>query len=177
MPTEYQVGVLGLTTYASQGYYALYLALDKPFVPSFGVGHSMFLTRQAARLPGLQWIADTSYPARIQEDGWSTFGLFSSIYPWIASDVGFPGTIAVVFLVGYALAVSWRETIVWRNPFALAAFVQFCTMVYYFPANNQCLQSGETVAAFWGTVITWQVVRRQRVRQSDSFRTHVRIRE
>jgi hypothetical protein len=74
------------------------------------------------------------------------------------------------------MALSWRETIVWRNPFALAAFVQLCTMVYYFPANNQCLQSGETVTAFWGTVICWQVVRRQRASYSDSSRAHVRIR-
>lgn len=172
LPKEYQTGVLGLTMYTGQGYYALYLALEHPFVPGFGVGHSMFLTRQAARLPGFEWIADTPYPVRIEPDGWSAFGLFSSIYPWIASDVGFPGTIFVVFIIGYAMARSWREAILFKNPYAVAAFAQFCIMVYYFPANNQCLQSGETLAAFWGTVISWQVLGRARVTE----RQHARIR-
>jgi hypothetical protein len=173
MPPEFQTGVLGLAGYVGQGYYALYLALDRQFVPSFGVGHSMFLTRQAARLPGFQWIADTPYPVRIEPDGWSAFGLFSSIYPWIASDVGFPGTIIVVFLIGYAMALSWREAILLRNPFAIAAFAQFCIMVYYFPANNQCLQSGETLAAFWGTIISWQAVGRARATQLSHARVRV----
>jgi hypothetical protein len=155
LPPEVQTGVLGLTTYLSQGYYALYLSLDRPATFSYGVGHSMFLFRQAARLPGLNWISETPYPVQIEDDGWSAYGLFSSIYPWLASDLTFPGTLLIVVLIGQCLAVTWREALVGDNPFAVAMFVQFLIMLYYFPANNQCLQSGESFAAFWGTCIMW----------------------
>jgi hypothetical protein len=156
---EVQTGILGLATYLSQGYYGLYLSLDKPVVLSYGVGHSMFLFRQAARLPGMQWIADTPYPVRIEEDGWSAYGLFASIYPWLASDLTFPGTLLVVFLIGRCLALTWNDTLAGQNPFAVAMFTQFLIMVYYFPANNQCLQSGESFSAFWGTCALWLATR------------------
>jgi len=145
--------------YLTQGYYALYLSLDKPFVPSYGVGHSMFLFRQAARLPGMAWIADTPYPVRIEEDGWSAYGLFSSIYPWLASDLTFPGTLLLVFFIGRAFAQSWSDTLLGSNPFAVAMFAQFLIMLYYFSANNQCLQSGESFSAFWGTFVMWRLTR------------------
>jgi hypothetical protein len=156
---EVQTGVLGLTTYLSQGYYALYLSLDRPTTFSYGVGHSMFLFRQAARLPGMDWIEETPYPVQIEEDGWSAYGLFSSIYPWLASDLTFPGTLLIIGVIGQCLAVTWKETLVGDNPFAVAMFVQFLIMIYYFPANNQCLQSGESFAAFWGTCIMWLATR------------------
>jgi hypothetical protein len=156
---DVQTGVLGLATYLSQGYYGLYLSLDKPQVFSYGVGHSMFLYRQAARLPGMQWIVETPYPVRIEEDGWSAYGLFASIYPWLASDLTFPGTLLVVFLIGRCFAISWTDTLAGSNPFAVAMFTQFLIMLYYFPANNQCLQSGESFSAFWGTCGLWLATR------------------
>jgi len=162
MSPEVQTAVLGLTNYLTQGYYALYLSLDKPFVPSYGVGHSMFLFRQAARLPGMAWIADTPYPVRIEEDGWSAYGLFSSIYPWLASDLTFPGTLLLVFFIGRAFAQSWSDTLLGSNPFAVAMFAQFLIMLYYFSANNQCLQSGESFSAFWGTFVMWRLTRSPR---------------
>jgi hypothetical protein len=167
---EIQTGVLGLVTYLSQGYYGLYLSLDKPAGFSYGVGHSMFLYRQAARLPGMAWIADTPYPVRIEEDGWSTYGLFASIYPWLASDATFPGTLILIFVIGRCLAVTWSETLLGDNPFAVAMFAQFLIMVYYFPANNQCFQSGESFSAFWGTCVMW-LLTRSRLREARASTT------
>ena len=100
-------GMLALTSYLTHGYYALYLALDKPFVPTYGVGNSFFLTRQAVRLTGVTALAQAPYPMRIEEDGWDAYGLWSTIYPWIASDVSFPGTLIVVFFIGRLFALSW----------------------------------------------------------------------
>jgi hypothetical protein len=155
LPEWAQVGVLGLTGYLSQGYYAVDLSLSKPFVPMYGAGNSMFLYRQVARLTGDQSWLEAPYPVRIEVDGWSAYGLFASIYPWIASDVGFPGTIVVVFAIGFFFAMSWRETLQGVNPFAVAIFAQFAIMLFYFSANNQLLQSGEGWSAFWVTAIGW----------------------
>lgn len=162
LPESAQVGVLGLTSYMSQGYYAVDLSLSKPFVPMYGAGNSMFLFRQVARFTGDESWLDAPYPVRIEVDGWSAYGLFSSIYPWIASDVGFPGTIVVVFAIGFFFATSWRETLQGSNPFAVAIFAQFVIMLFYFSANNQLLQSGEGWSAFWMTAVAWWWTRKPR---------------
>jgi hypothetical protein len=161
LPETAQVGVLGLTGYLSHGYYALYLALDKPFVPMFGVGNSFFLFRQAARLLDRPSIMDMPYPLRVQAaDGWDAYGLWGTIYPWIASDVSFPGTILIVFAIGRLFALTWLDTLRGENPFAVVMFAQFLIMLFYFSANNQCLQDGEGVATFWSTLLIWYCTRR-----------------
>lgn len=147
--------LIDLDLYLTSGYYALDLCLRVPFVPMYGLGNSMFLTRQAARISGDPGLEDMTYPARIERYGWSAQGLWSSIYPWIASDVSFPGTIVVVFLIGRLFALSWLDTLNAENPFAVALFAQFAIMLFYFPANNQLLQSGEGFTAFWATLFLW----------------------
>jgi hypothetical protein len=153
--------IQGLDLYLTQGYYALSLALQEPFVPTWGVGNSIFLSRQAARLTGNEQILDANYPARIERYGWDAFGLWSSIYPWIASDVSFPGTIVVVFLIGRLFVLLWLDTLQGANPFAVALFSQVVIMLFYFPANNQLLQSGEGFTAFWVTLLLWWRTRRE----------------
>lgn len=145
----------GLDLYLTQGYYALSLSLREPFVPMFGLGNSMFLTRQAARLTGNENILSEPYPVRIEKYGWDAEALWSSIYPWIASDLSFPGTIVIVYFIGKLLALSWLDTLTGMNPFAVVMFSQFLILLFYFPANNQLLQSGEGFTAFWLTLILW----------------------
>ena len=159
LPSFLRTAVVGATSYLTQGYYALYLSLNKPFVPMFGVGNSIFLTQQAVRVTGNQDIARMSYPSRIESDGWDALGRWSSIYPWIASDVSFPGTIVVVFLIGRLFAIAWFDALSARNPFAFGMMAQFVVMLFYFPANNQTSQFGEGFTAFWAILIMWLLTR------------------
>jgi hypothetical protein len=168
LPQSVQGGVVGLTMYMTHGYYALYLALQEPFVPMFGLGSSPFLARQAARITGVTEIMNLPYPVRIEKRGWDATLMWSSIYPWIASDVSFPGTIVVLFFIGRLFALSWLDTVRGRNPFAVAMFTQFLIMLFYFPANNQVLLIGENVTAFWGTLLLWIFTRRNHVRMARS---------
>jgi hypothetical protein len=163
-PHRLQTTVVGVSSYLTQGYYGLYLSLRKPFVPMFGVGNSLFLTQQAVRITGNQNIAQMSYPSRIQQDGWDALGRWSSIYPWIASDVSFPGTIVVVFLIGRFFAMAWFDAVSSRNPFAFGMVALFAIMLFYFPANNQTSQFGEEFTAFWGILIAWLLTRNGLVR-------------
>jgi len=160
LPPDAQVGALGLSGYLTQGYYALYLSLQKPFVPMFGVGNSLFLQRQAARITDDPTILREAYPFRIEVDGWDGLGLWATIYPWIASDVSFLGSLVVVFLIGRFFALAWLDTLGVSNPFAVVVFALFLAMLFYFPANNQMLQDGEGVTAFWTTFIAWLVTRK-----------------
>ncbi len=130
-------------------------------MPTFGVGNSFFLVRQAARIPGLEDLDQQPYPMRIEENGWDAYAFWSTIYPWIASDVSFPGTLVVVFLIGRLFALCWLDTLNGANPFAIAMFAQFLTMLYYFSANNQCLQAGEGFSAFSSLLILWLTTRRR----------------
>jgi hypothetical protein len=89
------------------------------------------------------------------------YTLWHSIYPWIASDVSFPGTIFIVFFIGRLFAFSWIDSLQGSNPFAIAAFAQLLTMLFYFPANNQCLQSGEAFTSFLFIITFWLYYRRR----------------
>jgi hypothetical protein len=160
LPDEARPGAIALAAYLNNGYYGLYLALNEPYVPTFGVGNSFFLANNAARLTGAREIEELSYPMRLQRAGkWNAAGLWSSVYPWIASDVSFPGTLVVVFLVGRLFALAWLDTLRGQNPFAVAAFAQLVAMLFYFPANNQALQSGEPAASFLGLLAVWLFTR------------------
>jgi hypothetical protein len=156
LPGEARTGALALASYLTQGYYALYLALQLPFVPTFGVGNSFFLLRNVVRLTGFARLEAMPYPMRVESTyGWSASGNWSTIYPWLASDVSFPGTLIVVFLVGRLLAVTWLDSLQGRNPWAVVLFSQLVIMLFYFPANNQILQSGESLFAFIVTLFLW----------------------
>ena len=159
LPKRLQTAAVGATSYLTQGYYGLYLSLREPFVPMFGVGNSIFLTQQAVRITGNNQIAGMSYPSRIQKHGWDALGRWSSIYPWLASDVSFPGTIAVVFLIGRFFAIAWFDALSSHNPFAFGMVALFAIMLFYFPANNQTSQFGEGLTAFWGILAAWLLTR------------------
>jgi hypothetical protein len=163
LPAEMKVPAVALVSYLTQGYYGLYLSLEKPFVPMFGVGNSMFLYFNAMKITGMKEIEEMPYPMRTGEDGWDGMGQWSTIYPWIASDVSFLGTIIVVFIIGRLFASSWVDTLRGENPYAVAVFSQFLVMLFYFPANNQVLQTGETLFGFYGLLFFWLFTRRKYV--------------
>jgi O-antigen ligase len=168
---EATIGMFGLTGYVGQGYYGLSLALEKPFKPMYGVGHSMFLYRQAARLTGDRSLEQRSYPDRLDlEEGWTVVRFFQTIYPWFASDVGFLGTLVVVALIGAIVAASWRDTLRGDNPFAVAFLGQLVFMLLFFPALNALLQDGEGIASFWVLLIAWLTTQRRTVLWRHSSR-------
>jgi len=100
---------------------------------------------------------------RIAKYGWKPYGNWHSIYPWLASDFSFPGTLIIVFIIGHLFAKSWLDTLRGANPFAVAALAQFITMLVYFPANNQVAQGGESWTAFTGILLLWLSTRRRYV--------------
>jgi hypothetical protein len=160
VPATWETTVLGLSIYLASGYYALSLSLGEPFIPTFGVGNSVFLVRQAARILEDPSIESRPYPMRIEKYGWLVGRYWHTIYPWLASDVTFPGVILVVFLIGRYFAQSWVDVITIGEPFAVCMLAQFLIMLFYFAANNQCLQSGEGAVSFVATIVAWRVSRR-----------------
>jgi hypothetical protein len=155
LPTESQASAGLLISYLSQGYYPLSLALNEPFVFSYGVGNSYYYTGIVQSFTGPDTISDLTYPARLEPSGWSRTGKWHSIYPWIASDISFIGVPIFVFLIGWLLAVLWRDSLIGQNPFAIALLPLIILMIFYFPANNQILAFSETCNAFYFLLIMW----------------------
>jgi hypothetical protein len=160
LPDVGKIAVYGLTMYSSIGYYAVYLSLNEPFEPTFGLGNSPFLTRQYSRLTGDQHILRMPYPNRIEKYGWDAQVLWSSIYPWLASDLSFPGVVIFLFFVGRYFARAWLDTLVGINPLAIVAFSQFLLLMFYLPANNQLFQSGEGFSTAVIIFLAWLYTRR-----------------
>jgi len=152
---ESRVGILGLSFYLTSGYQALAMSLEEPWVPCYGVGNSFFLSRQAERVLDRNDLTNRSYPARLETRGWDSLVLWSSIYPWLASDLTFPGTIVAVFWIGWLFARVWRDVIDAGNPIAVSLLSQVVIMLFYFPANNQVMQFGEGLSAFVVTLALW----------------------
>jgi hypothetical protein len=156
MPETLRVLALGLTSYVSQGYYGLGLALEQPFVPMYGVGSSTFLTRQVARMigdPSIEWL---SYPVRVMnQDGWSAYYNWSTMYTWIASDVGFLGVLLVMVVAGWLLGQAWLGVLYNHDVLSVCLLGQMVIMLTYASANNQCVQSGESWFAFMSTLFLW----------------------
>lgn len=154
LPVPAQIGVSAATAYMTQGYYGLSLALELPFHWSYGIGHSVALTSLMNKIAGFD-VTPATYMAREQDSGWDMERRFDSIYPWLASDVTFPGALVVVLLFGRLLAASWADAQSEASPYAFPFFVMMMVVVFYFPANDQVLSASISVFAFWGVLLMW----------------------
>jgi hypothetical protein len=158
VPPTMQPPIAFLVSDFTQGYYALSLSLKQPFVFCYGVGNSFFLeglSRHVFDKP----LFDSTYPARIESSGWSTYGRWHSIYPWIASDLTFPGTIVFMFLLGWVFALVWLDVAFSKNLWAVCLFPLLLIMLFYVPANNQVLAFSPQAVPFWAMLFLWLFTR------------------
>lgn len=163
LPRSAQGGILSLISYLDQGYYGLSLALEKPFVWTYGLGNSYFLTGLSRRFLGPSAISDLTYPARIEGSGYDRDKRWHSFYTWAASDVSFPGVLFLVFIIGRLFAMVWMDVVVKKDPTAFVLFPLLVLMLYYFPANNQVLAFYQTAVPFLTFLFLWLRASHRRV--------------
>jgi hypothetical protein len=162
VPESKQALVMSAITYVTHGYYGLSIALEKPFVGiCFGVGNSSFLMRNFVRMTGFSNLYDRSYDFRlITEDNYPVGRYWITIYPWIASDTTFIGSLIVMFIIGRLFAQSWLDAVRANNPAALIAFGLLAHLIYAFPMNNP-LQDGGAITRTYFWLILWWIMRRR----------------
>lgn len=165
VPESLQPLVMGTITYLTHGYYGLSLALDKPFEGvGFGITSSMFLQRNFERLTGSTALSDVSYADRLRmEDGYPVGNWWMSIYPWIASDVTWIGSLVILFLIGRLFAQSWLDAVQGGNPAAVIVFVFLAYLIYSFPMNNP-FQDGSAITRTYFWLFFWWFTRARRPR-------------
>jgi len=150
-------GMIGMVFYLTHGYVGLSYCLRLPF--EFTWGHTTLRGLSSTLLPylGVASRFSNSYLVRSEQIfGWSALQVWSTVFPWLASDFTFWLVPIIFVIVGRSMKRSWVEGLVGGNPFALAFFGQlliFCAMI---PANNQLFNTfGNSVA----TIVIWILYR------------------
>jgi hypothetical protein len=143
---------VSLTRYLTTGYYALAISFKVETPSTLGLGNSMFLARNADAIFDTDFYTSESIPGELERQfGFSHFGLWHSIYPWIASDVGFVGALFAMAFFAYLLGLSWGGSVQSLDHRWIVMAGMMFVLFFYISANNQIFQSGETCAGFFLT--------------------------
>lgn len=135
-------GLLGILYYVSHGYVGLSYSLNLPF--EFTFGQTFFRGFSTTLLPyfNIQSTFEKSYLARNEAvNGWSASQNWSTIFPWLASDISYWLIPVLMFFVGYTMKVGLKISLLNDNPFALVMIGQLFILCFMIPANNQLLHT------------------------------------
>jgi hypothetical protein len=159
-----QYAVLMLTSYLTQGYYGLSLALTEDFHSTLGLGHSPVIDRLYERLTKPNQFYERGYTYRLRDMDWSDESQWSTIFPWIANDVDFHGSIAVICLLAFLFGRAWRDAVGADNDAAAIVFCLLFQLFVYVPANNQLAQTFDAYFAITGWCAFWLLMK---IRRAD----------
>lgn len=166
IPSKIKPTALFLTSYITHGYKGLSIAMNQDFTSSYGLGFSDFFRHNLLKIAGQsnkeKEIYNRTYIAKTSLEGWVTGNFWSTFFVYPASDISFFGTIVLVFLIGYFWGLSWKDFLITENLFSITVFFNLCIMVFYFPANNQLFQGGESAIGFTVMFILWLVTRHKK---------------
>jgi hypothetical protein len=156
-----QYAAMALSSYLTQGYYGLSLAMKQDFHSTLGIGHSTALVRTYERLTDDKSLYQRSYTFGLRNMHWSDDSQWQTIFPWLANDVGFPGAIFAISLFAFLWGQAWRDAVRARNDGAAIVFCLLFQMFVYIPANNQMTQIFDPYFAVVGWTAFW-LIRRQK---------------
>jgi hypothetical protein len=156
---RFSVSIFILST--CSGYYGLDLALGKPFESAYGFGHSPAAMTAYETITGDTTLHLRTFTYRNADDHWREENYWSTLMTWIANDVGFGGTIAVLALIGLMWGKWWREAAAGMSDPAAVLFSLTTVMMIYLPANNQVLGSYDGYVTFSVWIAIWLWHRRR----------------
>jgi hypothetical protein len=155
------LAVSAFTSYLSQGYFGLSLALHTESTWSYMAGFSYAISVALNRGLGLPWAYYHTYPYIVGvETGWGE-SKWSTAFPSFASDFTFTGTLFLFCFLAYCYAKIWRESVDFENPFAILLFTVMTMGAFFLPANNQLFISpGSTLNVFITVILFLRYHRR-----------------
>jgi hypothetical protein len=154
LPPDMAFGFSMITSYAAQGYYGLSLLLEQPFRFSFGVGHSPALTLFFDGIFGGDSAYQNTYMSMLPGLGWDDKYVWSSVYPWLASDISFYLVPFLMFLIAFFYGRVWVEAVRKNDDSAAILFCFLSIFFLYIPANNQLAQTLDSYLGF----LFWLVI-------------------
>jgi hypothetical protein len=127
----------------------------------FGLTNSYFVMDNIEQLTGWSELKEISYGVRLDKEIGSNYGLYwSTFYTWIASDFTFPGTIIVVFFIGYFFSLAMKDSLYYSNPLSVTVFCTLFYFIFHFAFNNP-LQDGPGLTTSFFTPLIWFILRKR----------------
>ncbi|WP_323678967.1 O-antigen polymerase [Exiguobacterium indicum] len=137
---ETKIGIGTFIFYLSSGYYGLGLSLNLPFKWSFGYGNSFEIKSIMNRIFPMDDTIIGSYPVRMQNYyGWDAYANWHTIFPWLASDFTFFGSVLILAIVMYLYSIAWINILKNKHWINILFFTHLNVMWIYTIANNQIL--------------------------------------
>lgn len=143
-----------LTAYLNQGYYGLNVALNTDYNWTYGIGHSSFLVSFFSSFVDSEDIYKDGLMYALRAGGWDDRYVWSSAFPWLASDLTFWGVPPFMFLIGAIYSRAWIAAIAKRNLSGVMVFALLSIFIVYLPANNQLAQSPD----YYIATMVWLVI-------------------
>src|SRR5690606_14293097 len=113
-------GINGLFYYVTHGYVGLAYSLELPFIPSFGQTSFRAFSSYFIDFFGVNNYWNFSYLVRNEiENGWPALQVWSTIFPWLASDFSFYIIPFIMFFLGKFLHNLWLDFIMNANPYVM----------------------------------------------------------
>ena len=160
IPQFLQPTLAYLTVYLCEGYYGMSLALGMEWIPTFGTGFSSFIRNNIEELLGVNLI-QYSYQGRIEKlYGWGANKNWHTAYTWFANDVSFFGVALIMFIIGFLIIRSFRDSVENGNPFACVLFSILMMQIFFLSANNKIFASPTTFITFWLFWFLWWLTKR-----------------
>ncbi|WP_324261811.1 hypothetical protein U4960_01295 [Altererythrobacter sp. H2] len=129
------------STYLSQGYYGLGLAMQTDWVWTRFSGFSYSLSVLVSRFLGFEWQWPNTLLHRTGlETGWDETK-WHTVFTHFATDFTWPGTVVLFGIFAFAYARCWLTAVRFQNPFAILLFALLTMGMFFMPANNQLLHS------------------------------------
>ncbi|CAI09471.1 hypothetical protein ebA5880 [Aromatoleum aromaticum EbN1] len=154
------LGIYTIIGYPSHGYLGLSYNLSTDFEFSYGAGLSQALESYRYQFFGGTQNFLLTYPFRTEAiTGWPAGMYWSTAFPWFASDVTFPGTVALMFVAGFYFSRVWLNCLTRRDILSFAMLGQLLTFIAFLPANNQVLMQRQGLWAV-ATLIAINIFRK-----------------
>jgi hypothetical protein len=160
--------IYSVSFYVSHSYYRLNKAMNMSFKGvGLGLSNSYFIMDNIEAVTGWSGPKSISYGVRLDEGIGSGYGLYwSTFYTWIASDFTFPGTIIVIFFIGYIFSLSLKDSLYRLNPLAVTVFCSLFYFIFHFAFNNP-LQDGAGLTTNFFLPLIWLLFRKTKFQPND----------
>jgi hypothetical protein len=127
----------------------------------FGLSNSYFVMDNIESITGWSGLKKISYGVRLDSQVGAGYGLYwSTFYTWIASDFTFPGTIVVIFFIGYYFSLALKDTLYYQNPLSVTVFCILFYFIFHFAFNNP-LQDGPGLTCNLLLPLIWGILRKR----------------
>ena len=162
LPEALYIPMISISSYLTQGLYGFALCLNIPWTPMFGLGGSL----QFVDLLKKYYVDLTpyTYQFKMEQYGWDSRMYWASAYSWFANDVGLAGVVVIMFILGYFMALAYRDCLTTDNPFARIMVYYFAIIFLFLPCNNQIFQSIYTFSGFLTAFLCWMFSTRYKVK-------------